>query len=244
MPDIRKTGAVILGRRPFKESSLIVSAVTRDFGRIKLMARGCRRPRSKFCGTLELFNCDEIIFYHREQKELYTLSDAVVINDFPGIRASLKRVTAAQIMCEFLDKALPAGEANEAAYRFLLSFLQKADQQPETMMRSLVAVYLARGLIIAGIKPHLTGCVICRAGLPAAASIDFDPAAGGAVCERHSTAARFRLHASTVKELCLLYENRRVQIQPSTVDDLMKIIPSYLAAHLNGLTLNALKYLQ
>lgn len=244
MPDIRKTCAIILGRRPFKESSLIVSAVTRDFGRIKLIARGCRRPRSKFCGTLEPFCCDEIIFYHREQKELYTLSDAVVINDFPGIRTSLKRVTAAQIMCEFLDKALPAGEINKTAYRLLLSFLQNTDQRPETMLRSLVAVFLAQGLIIAGIKPHLINCVVCRAGLPSGTSIDFDPAAGGAVCKRHSALAGFQLHASTVKELCLLYENRPVQIQSSTVDDLMKIIPAYLAAHLNGLTLNALKYLQ
>ncbi len=244
MAVIQKTAGIILSARPFKESSLIVSILTKKFGRIKVVAKGCRRPRSKFCGALEPFNRDEIIFYHRELKDLYTLSDAVVIDGYPGIRGSLARVTAAQVMCEFIDKALPPGEPDDRAYSLLSEFLGKTAAEPEDSLPAFVAVFLAQGLAVAGIAPHLTDCVRCRAQISDRAScVDFSVTAGGVVCAAHPDEASMSVRFETVDALRRLYGHHRVSVNRRIVDDLLALIPPYLATHLNGLTLNALRHL-
>ena len=67
MANIIKTEGFVLKTMLFKESSLIASIFTKKFGKIKVLAKGVRRPKSKLCGALELFNLDEIIFYKRER---------------------------------------------------------------------------------------------------------------------------------------------------------------------------------
>jgi len=244
MAVIQKTAGFILSARPFKESSLIVSILTKKFGRIKVVAKGCRRPRSKFCGALEPFNQDEIIFYHRELKDLYTLSDAVVIEGYPGIRGSLARVTAAQVMCEFIDKILPAGEPDDRAYGLLSEFLEKTAAEPEDSLRAFVVVFLAQGLAVAGIAPHLADCVRCRAPIPDnIPAVNFSVSSGGIVCAAHPEEVSRSVRFETVDALRRLYGRRRVTVNRRIVDDLFDIIPPYLAAHLNGLTLNSLKHI-
>lgn len=244
MAVIQKTAGIILSKRPFKESSLIVSILTRKFGRIKVVAKGCRRPRSKFCGALEVFSRDEIIFYHRELKDLYTLSDAVVIDGYPGIRGSLARVTAAQVMCEFMDKTLPAGAPDDGAYALLSEFLGKTAAGDEGSLRAIVMVFLARGLALTGLAPHLADCVRCRARIPEQApAVNFSVQAGGIVCDAHQEEATLTIRSGTVEALRCIYGRRRVTVSPAIVDELLGIIPAYIAAHLSGLTLNSLKQL-
>ncbi|MCK4452894.1 DNA repair protein RecO, partial [candidate division WOR-3 bacterium] len=125
MANIIKTEGFVLKTMLFKESSLIASIFTKKFGKIKVLAKGVRRPKSKLCGALELFNLDEIIFYKRELKELYTLSDAVVIDDFEKVRAHPRKVNAGMVLCEFFEKTLPLEEIDSHAYTLLLNFLKE-----------------------------------------------------------------------------------------------------------------------
>ena len=64
----------VLHARPFRESSLIVEALTRDHGRLGLVARGARRPRSKQRGLLQPFT--PLLLSWRGRGELLTLTGA------------------------------------------------------------------------------------------------------------------------------------------------------------------------
>ena len=244
MPNIQKTEGIILTTRPFKESSLIASFFTRKFGKIKIIAKGCRRPKSKMCGALEPFARDEIIFYKREAKDLYTLSDAVILNAFTPIRMSVRKVAAAQTLCEFTDKTSPSEEPDEKTYTLLVNFLEVVAHAEETSLKTLAYFYLLRGMGHAGLRPHLADCVRCRAECGGAGEkSSFSLAAGGLVCDRHFDDTVISLRPETVAVLRRAYDNRKVTVTWSALEEIERLVPRYIEYHMDGLSLNSLKHL-
>jgi DNA repair protein RecO (recombination protein O) len=244
VPNIQKTEGIILTTRPFKESSLIVSLFTRRFGKIKIIAKGCRRPKSKICGALEPFARDEIIFYKREAKDLYTLSDAVVINAYAPIRMSVRKVAAAQTLCEFTDKTSPSEEPDEKTYALLVNFLEVVANAGEPSLKTLAYFYLLRGMGHAGLRPHLADCVRCRVECDGAGEkLNFSLAAGGVVCDRHFDDTVISIRPETIAVLRQAYGNRKVTVTRSALEEIERLVPRYIEYHMDGLTLNSLKHL-
>src|SRR5258707_904583 len=75
-PMIESTSGLILRTRPLTETSLIVSWLTQDFGRIATVARGARRPKSPFAGKLDLFYLADLSFQRSRRSDLHTLREA------------------------------------------------------------------------------------------------------------------------------------------------------------------------
>src|SRR5436309_11535227 len=73
--ETERADAIVLRVRPVTESSLIVTWFTREFGKLKTMAKGARRPKSPFRGKIDLFYRDEIIFLRSRRSDLHLLHD-------------------------------------------------------------------------------------------------------------------------------------------------------------------------
>ena len=243
MTHIIKTKAFVLRTRPFKESSLFASVLTKKNGRVEILAKGCRRPKSKLCGTLEVFNLDEIIYHKRESKDVYTLSDAVIINDFSKIRAHPHTTNAAMVLCEFFAKTLPQEEKNTEAFALLRDFLNTLEKTEHSHARYLALYYVLKALSGAGVQPHLENCVKCHRAINYDAKrIDFSVAAGGVVCERDFDDTVVHLERETVKGLYQIY-HQDVDIEGMRFDEIETLLPDYLYHHLNNLVLRSLKHL-
>jgi len=244
MANIQKTFGIILSTIPFKESSLICSIFTKNYGKIKIIAKGARRPKSKLCGTLEPFSLDEIIFYKREFKEIYTLSDAVIIDNFEKIRAYMKKVNAAEILCEFLDKTLPAEEPDERTYSLLLNFLKRLQEVEESSIKASTLYHLFGALTLTGVKPHLDDCIRCHQKIESASDkINFSLNEGGIVCDKHFDDTVVLLSSEAIDALRKTYEDKVVNTKEDILNELENFITAYLYYHLNGLVLNSLKHL-
>ncbi len=243
MAHIIKTKAFVLRTRPFKESSLFASVLTKANGRVEVLAKGCRRPKSKLCGTLEVFNLDEIIYHRRESKEVYTLSDAVIIDDFSTIRTHPRTTTAAMVLCEFFTKTLPPEEKNTDAFTLLLDFLNVLKKSKQSQARYLALYYVLKALTGAGVQPHLENCVKCHRAINYdAKKIDFSIAAGGVVCEHDFDDTVMHLERETVKTLYQIY-HQGADIKNMQCDEIETLLPDYLYYHLNNLVLRSLKHL-
>lgn len=244
MAHIIKTKAFVLRTRPFKESSLFAVMLTRKHGKVDVLAKGCRRPKSKLCGTLEVFNLDEIIYYKRETKAVYTLSDATVIDDFEKIRSTAQTVNAAMVLCEFFTKTLPPEEQNDEAYTLLRTFLNTLREIDHALAKPLTLYYVLRALSGAGVQPHLDSCVACRHAINNnAKKIDFSVAAGGIVCERDFDDTVVYLDRETVNTLHQIYEKTDVDLRKMRFDEIEELLPDYLYYHLNNTVLYSLKHL-
>jgi DNA repair protein RecO (recombination protein O) len=245
MANIIKTKGIVLKTMPFKESSLFASILTEDYGKIKVLAKGCRRPKSKLCGALEPFNLDEIIFYKRESKEIYTLSDASTLNDFEKIRQYPAKVNATLVLCEFFEKTMPAEEKDERSFSLLLRFLKEIQGAEESSIKAVTYYYLLRALALVGIRPHLENCVRCHGAIRYKnKKSDFSISAGGIVCDKHYDDTVAFLSNETIGTLKAIYGGHTRRMGRNSLDEIEKIIPDYLYYHMNNLILHSLKQLR
>jgi DNA repair protein RecO (recombination protein O) len=131
--------AFVLHTYPFRETSLIVEAYARDHGRVALVARGARRPKSSLRGVLLPFQ--PLLLSWTGKKELRTLTRA----EWHGAYAPLRgqALICGFYLNELLLKLLPRDDAHErlfAAYEDTLSALRSGDDQPTLLRRFEIAL--------------------------------------------------------------------------------------------------------
>jgi DNA repair protein RecO (recombination protein O) len=100
---MESTAAILLRKRKFRETSLIVSWCTESFGCIQTVARGARRPGSPFAGKLDLFFEAEISMVRSRKSDLHTLTEVAVKNPFAGIRSNYLRTQTAAYFVELME---------------------------------------------------------------------------------------------------------------------------------------------
>ena len=97
------TAAILLRKRKFSDTSLIVSWCTESFGCVQTMAKGARRPKSPFGGKLDLFFEAEISIVRSRKSDLHTLTEVVLKNPFPGIRSKYLRTQTSAYFVELIE---------------------------------------------------------------------------------------------------------------------------------------------
>jgi DNA repair protein RecO (recombination protein O) len=100
---VETTVAILLRRRKFSDTSLIVSWCTESLGCIQTVARGARRAKSPFAGKLDLFFEAEIQIARSRKSNLHTLTEVVLRNPFAGIRRSYLRTQTAAYFVELIE---------------------------------------------------------------------------------------------------------------------------------------------
>src|ERR1700746_131328 len=100
---VETTSAILLRRRKFSDTSLIVSWCTESFGCVQTMAKGARRPKSPFAGKLDLFFEAEIPMVRSRKSDLHTLTEVVLKNPFAGIRSNYLRTQTAAYFVELIE---------------------------------------------------------------------------------------------------------------------------------------------
>src|SRR5499427_10126897 len=100
---VESSEAILLRKRKFSDTSLIVSWCTESFGCVQTMAKGARRPKSPFAGKLDLFFEAEISIVRSRKSDLHTLTEVVLKNPFPGIRSDYLRTQTAAYFVELIE---------------------------------------------------------------------------------------------------------------------------------------------
>ena len=100
---MESTTGILLRKRKFSDTSLIISWCTDSLGCIQTMAKGARRPKSGFAGKLDLFYEAEIQIARSRKSSLHTLTEVVLQNPFAGIRQSYARTQTAAYFVELIE---------------------------------------------------------------------------------------------------------------------------------------------
>jgi DNA repair protein RecO (recombination protein O) len=127
VPDLATTTGIILNRRPWSESSEIVTILTPDLGRIGAMARGSKRQKSGVGPALEPITESQIVVSLSTTGGLSHIRSAEVQEYFARAKSSLVRVALASAVCELAARALPEDEPNPAAYTHVRLSLSRID---------------------------------------------------------------------------------------------------------------------
>jgi DNA repair protein RecO (recombination protein O) len=140
---------IVLTRRNFGEADRILVLYTKDFGRISLLAKGIRRPKSRKRGHVEVFN--KIKFQAVSGHGLDLITEAEVIETFTEIRMSLRKISLAYYIMEVIGKITHEGEENIGVYNLLLNSLQKL--KSTKLLKKLRLDFVSNLLIILGYWP-------------------------------------------------------------------------------------------
>jgi len=100
---MESTEAILLRKRKFSDTSLIVSWCTELIGCVQTIAKGARRPKSPFAGKLDLFFEAEISIVRSRKTDLHTLAEVVLKNPFAGIRSNYMRTQTAAYFVELIE---------------------------------------------------------------------------------------------------------------------------------------------
>lgn len=175
-----KIEAVVLRSIRYAEADRILHLYSREEGRVGAIAKGVRKPRSRFGGRLEPFFRLSLVL-HRGRGDLSTVTSAETVDGHPRLRASGRGIAAASDACGAVLRLLEGTGRNEPAYNLLCRYLSLVDTDPEGPLAGpagIVAFRLKLALA-AGFAPELAACASCGAS----GSISgFSGAAGGVVC--------------------------------------------------------------
>ncbi len=184
MPGSFKTEAVVLRSIRFGEADRVLHLYSSTRGRIGAIAKGSRRPRSRFGGRLEPFFRLDLVL-HEGRGDLSTVTSAATVNGHPHLRSNGAALSAAARACDAILRLLDAAEPNPAAYNLLcryLDLLERSAGGDEDPSRGGFATALAFRLklaLAAGFAPELASCARCG---EAEELVAFSGAAGGIVC--------------------------------------------------------------
>lgn len=122
----RVSESLILRTYPYREADLIVSYLTRDFGKLRGIARRAKRPKSHYGSTLDRLAQVRLTYFQKDNRELSTIEGAELIASqfdlIAGPQAYENSVTL-DYMSEVAELLLPPAEPNEKVFRLMLAML-------------------------------------------------------------------------------------------------------------------------
>lgn len=207
--NLYRSEGIILRSRPLGEADKILTMLTRDKGKVEVIARGARRPRSRLVGAAQPFSYLKVLVF--TGKSLAQLSQAEIIRSFIAIRDNLVKTAYASYWMEILDHLLPLEEENLELFLFTLAGLTVLEKCENPVLLS--RAFELRVLQYLGYTPQLAVCACCGEA-PGDSPGGFSPAAGGVVCPACKTEAQNPLPLS--KE-GLAYMNRLLAADIRTV---------------------------
>ena len=225
MPLYRDQGVVLRTHR-LGEADRIVSLLTEGRGKVRAVAKGVRRTKSKFGARLEPMSHVALQLYEG-RGELDTITQVETIETFRAAREDFDRVTKVGALLEVVDQVSQEGEPNPNLYRMLLGALRSLVSADSPL---LVAGFYWKLLSQESFHPVLDVCASCGADGPLVA---FELSEGGALCR---SCRRGAAVAVTSEALALLRE-----ILGGGLARALKEPPSQVTAEVEDLAIRAVE---
>ena len=121
---LRETEAIVLRTYRLGEAEKIASLFTRQLGRLRAVARGAQRTKSRYGGSLEPLSYVRVEIFERENRDLLRLNSVELLESFFTMQADYRVQLAAQFLSEVAERLLPEREVNERVFRLLLTVLR------------------------------------------------------------------------------------------------------------------------
>jgi DNA repair protein RecO (recombination protein O) len=191
--------AIVLRHADWGEADRLLTLYTRESGKVRAIAKGARRIRSRKAGHLEPFT--QVVLQLARGRDLLIVTQADTMNAFLPLGSDLTKTGNASYAVELLDRFTYEEESeNYPVYVLLAEILQRiaAEEDPWLALR----YYEVRLLDYLGYRPHFFKCAKCGKDIQPEDQY-FSPAAGGVLCPQCGAAERgaWKISMETLKHL-------------------------------------------
>jgi DNA repair protein RecO (recombination protein O) len=174
-----RTEAVILRRSDYSEADRIITLFTPGYGKVRVIAKGVRKTKSRLAGHLELFMRVQLLLATGRNLDIVT--QAQIVEPYKRLSDNLRGLSYAYYVAELLDKLTLDEQENRPAYDLLVATLDALDRSdvPDLVVR----YYELHLLGFLGYRPYLFHCASCQEPLTEAAD-RWSIVGGGMLCLR------------------------------------------------------------
>ncbi len=229
-----RTDGIILHRTDFGEADRLLTVFTPKLGRLRLLAKGARKPTSRKSGHVEPFTYVHMLV--ARGRNLDIVSQVETLETFRLLREDLERASQAYYLAELINSFIGEGDENSPLFDLALATLARLCEARDPTLA--LRFFELRLLGLVGYQPQLHFCVECRAQLEPVTNY-FHPPAGGVLCPRHGEAVRGAepLALPTFKVLRYMQthpwdEVAGLRLKPETQFDLEAVLQRYIVYHL------------
>lgn len=172
--------AVVLRHANYKDNDKMLTLFSSAQGRVDVLSRGCRRPRSPLMGASEMFCTGEFLLFTNQDRS--TLTSCTIHDSFFPLRQDIDKLSRGVYLLNLCEVAIQPGEPAPDLFRLLIKTLHCLcyGQQDD---RALLSLFLLHYANLIGYKPRLMHCVHCGQRLSPETAKYFDLSAGGLVCQ-------------------------------------------------------------
>ncbi|MCA1839119.1 MAG: DNA repair protein RecO [Actinomycetota bacterium] len=219
-----KDEAIVLRTMRLGEADRIVTLIGRANGKIRAVAKGVRKTKSRFGGRLEPFSQVSLVLW-RGKSGLDTINQVEVVDPYRGIREDLDKFALGEVMLEVVDRVVQEREQAPRTASVLIEGLQGLRAGGSSLV---LACFLMRISAIAGFGASLDRCAECGA-----APAWFSPEQGGAVCPRCRSTDSEEVGTGVLELLSdIVREGPWVQTDPEVAATAMRLSRFYAEYHL------------
>ena len=190
--------AVVLRTWPVHEADLIVSFFTRDYGRVKGVAKAALKSRKRFGGALEPMTLARAWFAERPGQELVRLDQLEILRSPLSAPVDHARMAVLSFFAEVIDEALPERDPQETVFRLLVSVLEQTTaSQSDTVQPWMALTYFSLWMTrLMGLLPDMAHCMACGEALHGA-EVSYSSYADGLFCGVHRSGNASALSADS-----------------------------------------------
>jgi len=179
---LHESEAIVLQRYNLGEADRLVSFLSRTMGRVRGVAAGSRKTKSRFGSTLEKLSHIRIWFFEREARDLVRISQCEMIESFLDVFRDYPSSVALALFSEITEAVLPEREASDANFRLLLLAAQTVKRTGKTEVP--LAYFALWTVKLGGLLPALDRCAFCGKAPADDAAAYFSPSASAIACAR------------------------------------------------------------
>jgi len=202
-----KTRAVVLKSQRWGEADRIVTLYTEKLGKIRGIARGARRMKSRLGGTLEPFGVIDLTVFEKSPETLVRISQVDIIKSFRKIREDLTVMTAAARMVNMIKAITVDRDPNSSIFNTLVGGLHSLEDEGDPGLCSLLLQVHVLGQT--GFRPQTDHCADCNAEIDLAKA-QFSPRSGGLVCRSCREGVVDRCFPMSPGSLAFIQQARRL----------------------------------
>ncbi len=159
---LHDTEAFVLRTFTLKEADKVCVFFTHDAGKVRGVAYGARKLRSRFGASLEAFTQVSLSYFQKENKELVSISNCEIIQSPFVAGISSERMGVMQYWAELIDSFMLDHEPNETVYRLILATLAAIQTADDSLLMTVSRYFEIWMLKLAGFFPDWRSCNVCE----------------------------------------------------------------------------------
>lgn len=176
-PKSYQTEAIVLKKFPCNEADRILTLFTPHHGKVRAVAKGVSRPKSKMAGHLELLTRSQVMLSKGQNLDI--ISQSQTLESYRLLRGDLWRLSCALYLAELVDQVTEEEQENFPLYQLLLQALNEITNAANT--ETLLRFFELSLMEHLGYRPELQECPQCHNTLKPEENF-LSPRAGGVLC--------------------------------------------------------------